>query len=210
MENNEIVINDAKVLVWDWTVRCGHWLMAAAFIVAYLTAESETWRLVHVISGSLVLAVASYRIVWGVVGTRYARFTDFVSSPGRLMAYLRSLWQRRPEHYVGHNPAGGWAILLLLALGISAGISGWAVYNDVGGEWLEEGHEVLANILLGVVLVHISGVLVSSLLHRENLVRAMISGYKYGKPEDAIKSSRPLALIFLAVWLGLVVWLFIQ
>jgi len=195
-----------KILVWDWPVRLGHWLMVGGFIVAWLTSESETFRLVHAFSGSVVVAVALFRLPWGFIGTRYARFVDFVRGPGSVIAYLRSQLRLEPEHHTGHNPAGGWAIMLLLALGIATGIVGWAMYNEIGGEWLEDLHEGLAVTMLTVVIVHIAGVLSGSVLHGENLVRAMLTGYKQGLPEEAISSARPLAAIILLAWVAAASW----
>ena len=195
-----------NILVWDWPVRLGHWLMVGGFILAWLTSESETWRLVHAFSGSVVIAVALFRLPWGFIGSRYARFVDFVRGPGSVVDYLRSLIRLEPNHHTGHNPAGGWAIMLLLALGIATGLVGWAMYNELGGEWLENLHEGLAATMLTVVFIHVAGVISGSLLHGENLVRAMITGHKQGSPEEAIPSARPLAAIFLLVWVAAASW----
>lgn len=195
-----------KILVWDWPVRLGHWLMVGGFILAWLTSESETWRLVHAFSGSVVIAVALFRLPWGFMGSRYARFVEFVRGPGSVIDYLRSLIRLEPDHHTGHNPAGGWAIMLLLALGIATGVVGWAMYNELGGEWLEDLHEGLAVAMLTVVFIHVAGVISGSLLHGENLVRAMITGHKQGSPEEAIPSARPLAAIFLLVWVAAASW----
>ncbi|MBT9520936.1 MAG: cytochrome b/b6 domain-containing protein [Dechloromonas sp.] len=195
-----------NILVWDWPVRLGHWLMVGGFILAWLTSESETWRLVHAFSGSVVIAVALFRLPWGFIGSRYARFVDFVRGPGSVVDYLRSLIRLEPDHHTGHNPAGGWAIMLLLALGIATGLVGWAMYNELGGEWLEDLHEGLAATMLTVVFIHVAGVISGSLLHGENLVRAMITGHKQGSPEEAIPSARPLAAIFLLVWVAAASW----
>lgn len=195
-----------NILVWDWPVRLGHWLMVGGFIIAWLTSESETWRLVHAFSGSVVIAVALFRLPWGFIGSRYARFVDFVRSPGSVVDYLRSLIRLEPDHHTGHNPAGGWAIMLLLALGIATGLVGWAMYNELGGEWLEDLHEGLAATMLTVVFIHVAGVISGSLLHGENLVRAMITGHKQGSPEEAIPSARPLAAIFLLLWVAAASW----
>lgn len=195
-----------KILVWDWPVRIGHWLMVAGFTLAWLTAESETFRLVHALAGGTVVAGAAFRLLWGLIGTRHARFTDFVRGPQRVVAYLGSLLKLQPEHHAGHNPAGGWAILALLALGTLTGISGWAHYNDLGGHWLEEVHEELATAMLLVVIVHLAGVFSGSLAHGENLVRAMLTGRKAGRPDEAIASARPLAAIVLLAWVGAAAW----
>ena len=106
-----------KILVWDWPVRLGHWLMVGGFTLAWLTGDSETFRLLHVIAGATVLGVATFRLPWGLIGSRYARFVDFVRGPAAVKNYLTSLLRLQPTHHVGHNPAGGWAIVLLLGLG---------------------------------------------------------------------------------------------
>ncbi|HQR59490.1 MAG TPA: cytochrome b/b6 domain-containing protein [Azonexus sp.] len=195
-----------KILVWDWPVRLGHWLMVGGFIVAWLTSESETFRLLHVISGATVLAVATFRLPWGFIGSRYARFVDFVRGPGAVKDYAAGLLKLEPAHHVGHNPAGGWAIVLLLGLGILTGLSGWANYNEIGGDFLEELHEGLAVTMLTVVFIHIAGVLSGSLMHGENLVRAMLNGRKLGMPGEAIRSARPLAGAVLLAWVAIAGW----
>lgn len=195
-----------KILVWDWPVRIGHWLMVGGFILAWLTSESETFRLVHAFAGSVVIAVALFRLPWGFIGSRYARFVDFVRGTGSVIDYLGSLLKLQPAHHVGHNPAGGWAILLLLGLGLLTGLIGWATYNELGGEWLEDLHEGLAATMLTVVIVHVAGVVSGSLLHGENLVRAMLTGRKNGAPEEAIPSAQPLAAIVLIAWVATASW----
>jgi len=179
-----------KVLVWDFAVRAFHWLLALSFLGAFLSAESERLRDVHVALGYAMLGLVAFRLVWGLVGTRYARFRSFAFGPKRVAAYLKSLLALRPQHYLGHNPAGSWAIYALLAFSALAGASGYATYNDIGGHWLEDLHEGVANTLLALVLVHLAGVFVSSLIHRENLVRSMLTGYKTGNPGGARSSGR--------------------
>lgn len=195
-----------KILVWDWPVRLGHWLMVGGFALAWLTGDSETFRLVHVGAGATVLAVAAFRLPWGLIGSRYARFADFVRGPAAVKDYLLSLLRLQPERHLGHNPAGGWAIVALLVLAILTGLTGWATYNELGGHWLEEVHEALAATMLTVVIVHVAGVLSGSLVHGENLLRAMVDGRKNGVPEQAIRSTRPFAAILLLAWVALAGW----
>lgn len=192
-----------KILVWDLPTRVGHWLLVASFAVAWLTGESEEWRLVHVAAGYTMLAVLAFRIFWGVAGTRYARFSSFLFTPRQAMGYLSGLLRGDKSHWVGHNPAGSYAIYLLILFGLSAAVSGWAAYSEIGGEMMKDFHEVLASTMLGVVGLHVAGVAVSGLLHRENLVRSMINGYKTGLGEEAISSSRVLWAVLL---LGLAGW----
>jgi cytochrome b len=172
---------DRTTLVWDAPVRVFHWLMVLSFAGAYLTAESERWRLVHVTLGYTMAGLVAFRIIWGIAGTPYARFVNFLRGPFAVLRYVRSIAQGRPERHVGHNPAGALAIVGLLALTLAVAGSGYGAYTDVGGDWLEEVHEVLANAMLGLVGLHIVGVVLSSWLHRENLVAAMIDGRKAGE-----------------------------
>lgn len=195
-----------KVLIWDWPVRIGHWLLVGAFALAWLTGESEEWRLVHAFAGGTVVGVILFRLLWGIAGTRHARFTSFVRGPGAVLDYVSGLLRGIESSYAGHNAAGGWAIVALLALGLLTGASGWLVYQDMGGEWLEEVHEALASGMLAVAAIHVAGVVVSSLAHRENLVRAMLTGFKRGKPEEAIASARPLIVLLMLGWVAACAW----
>jgi len=171
-------MNREKILVWDLPTRLFHWLLAGTFAGAWLTADSERWIGVHAALGYTFAGLIAFRLIWGVVGTRYARFSSFVRGPGAVLSYLKSLLAFRPQHHLGHNPAGGWAVLALLGLGIVTAAAGFLTYNDYGGHWLEELHEGAASAMLALVFVHIGAVIVSSLLHRENLVRAMLTGRK--------------------------------
>ena len=172
-----MVAGEASVRVWDPLVRLFHWSLVAAFATAFVSEEGER---LHEVAGYVVLGLIAFRLVWGLIGPAHARFKDFVPSPARLWAYLRSLVRGRPERYLGHNPAGAVMILCLLGTVFIAAGSGWLMTTDRfwGTKWVEELHEVSAWLALALVGVHVAGVLVSSLLHRENLVRAMITGRK--------------------------------
>ena len=192
-----------KIKVWDAPVRVFHWLLVLSFAGAYLSAESERWRLLHVTLGYTLGGLVAFRLVWGLVGTRYARFANFVRGPQAVLTYLRSLRKGQPQHHLGHNPAGAVAIVLLLLASVAVVGSGWAIYNDVGGEWLSELHDIAANSMLLVVAIHVAGVLVASRLHRENLVRAMVTGQKNGAPADGIRRTwAALAVLLVLAVLG--------
>ena len=178
-----------EVVVWDAPVRAFHWLMVFSFAGAYLTAESERWRLLHVTLGYTMAGLVGFRIVWGLVGTRTARFANFVRGPRAVLHYLKTMLSRQPEHHTGHNPAGAVAIVAMLALTLAIAASGWAIFNDTGGAWLEELHEFAANTMLAVIGAHIAGVLFASWRSHENLVGAMITGRKAGRPEDGVRSA---------------------
>ena len=186
-----------RILVWDVPTRVFHWLLVLSFTGAFLTAESERNRDIHVVLGYTLLGLIAFRLLWGFFGTRYAQFRSFLFKPGEIVAYSLSLLKGKPAHYVGHNPLGSVSIWLLLALGISSGVSGVLLFEDIGGEALEELHEVVSNAMLAVVLIHIAGVVVSSLMHRENLARSMVTGFKSAEAEQGIRRSY--------LWLGVII-----
>lgn len=194
---------EPRTLVWDAPVRVFHWLIVLSFAVAWLSAESERWQLVHVTAGYTMAGLVAFRLLWGLVGTRHARFGDFVRGPRAVLGYLKSLVGGRPEHHAGHNPAGGLAIVALLVLAALVTATGWANYSELGGDWLEEVHEALASGMLALVIVHVVAVFASSWLHRENLVGAMIHGRKPVPPQEGIRSAwRSVAALMLVAVLG--------
>ncbi|ACC75365.1 cytochrome b/b6 domain-containing protein [Paraburkholderia phymatum] len=196
-----------RILVWDAPVRLFHWLFAACFAGAWLTAESEHWRLVHVALGYTAGGLVIFRVAWGLVGTKYARFSSFVRGPTAVWRYLLGIVRGRPQRHIGHNPAGAVVIVAMLALAGALTMTGWATYNDVGGNGLGEVHEALASFLLALVGVHVAGVAVSSWLHRENLIGAMLSGHKFGHTDEGIREAwRSVAAIVLVSVLAFWWW----
>ena len=165
------------VRVWDPVVRLFHWSLVTAFATAFLAEEGGR---LHDAAGYTVLGLIGIRLVWGLIGPLHARFASFVPAPGQLTAYLRELARGRPPRFLGHNPAGGAMIVVLLATVLTTAASGWLMTTDRfwGIEWVENLHEGSAWLALILVGMHVTGVLVSSLMHRENLVRAMITGDK--------------------------------
>lgn len=168
------------VMVWDPFVRVFHWSLVFAYVLAW--ASAEEWPALHEQSGYFILALIGLRVVWGLVGSRHARFRDFVYGPGRTLAYLRGLVAGRPQHFVGHNPAGGWMVVALLLALTGAGVSGMLVAGGQEDLW-KELHEGLANLTLVLVFAHLGGVVLASLLHGENLIKAMLTGKKLGGNE---------------------------
>lgn len=193
------------ILVWDIPTRLFHWALVLCFATAYLTSESERWQLWHVAAGYTFGALLLFRLIWGLIGTRYARFDNFVVGPKAVLRYLRSLLTRHPMHYVGHNPAGAWAIVGMISLGLLVVVTGWASFNDYG-DWIGELHEGFVNVLLLIIAIHIGGVVVSSFLHRENLIRSMVNGYKQGNSSDAIRYPQWIVGLLLALGLAIFLW----
>jgi cytochrome b len=178
-----------RILVWDVPTRVFHWLLVLSFAGAYLTAESERHRDIHLMLGYTLLGLIAFRVLWGFFGTRYAQFRSFLFKPGEVVAYLRSLVKGKAAHYLGHNPAGSVAIWLLLSLGISLGVTGVMLLQDDVGDSVVEIHELATDTMLAVVFVHLCGVLLSSVMHRENLVRSMVTGFKFAEPDEGIRRS---------------------
>lgn len=204
-----------KILVWDIPTRLFHWLFAAAFAVAWLTSDSDSWLNVHVFAGYLMLGLLGFRLIWGLIGGRYARFSSFLYSWKEGLSYLFQVLAGTARRHVGHNPAGSWAVYLLLTLGLLAGVSGlitlagqeaqgplapWVPFW--AGEAFKEVHEALASTMLVVVVMHLAGVALESWRHRENLPSAMVSGLKDGTPESATPSRRLVSALLLIVAVG--------
>ena len=171
-----------EVRVWDPLLRIAHWTLVAAILATWITAEmkAEAAKRAHEWVVYAALAVIALRIAWGWVGPRYARFRQFVRPPTETLAYARAVIAHSEPRYIGHNPLGGWAVVTLLALTAAAGASGWLSVTDRfwGVEWIQELHEALANTLYAFVGLHLCGVFFTSWRHRENLVRAMLTGRK--------------------------------
>jgi len=166
------------VRVWDPVVRVIHWSLVLLFATAWLTGDEVEW--LHIYAGYGIAGLVAIRIVWGFVGTRHARFSDFVYRPSEVASYLADSIRFRAERYLGHNPAGGAMVITLL--GVLAATAGTGIlmtssaFHDA--HWVEEVHEALANLALILVGLHIAGVVLASLEHGENLVKAMITGRK--------------------------------
>jgi cytochrome b len=180
----------SQTYVWDPFVRIFHWTLLVAFTVAYLTEDDALT--VHVWAGYLVGVLVIARVVWGFLGSRHARFSDFIYAPSTAAIYVRDLLTFRGDHRVlGHSPGGGYMVLVLLVFLVATVVTGLIVYGgeqqlgplagmftEETGEAMEEWHEVLSNITLGLVLIHVAAVVLASIVYRENLVRAMLTGYK--------------------------------
>ena len=184
--------SEPYINVWDPIVRIFHWTLVISFAITFLT-EDDFMRL-HSWAGYTIGILLLVRILWGFIGTHHARFSDFVFSPAIVISHLRDVVLLRAKRHVGHNPAGGAMIVLLLLSLTAATISGIALYGvaenagplasyigNLGYNWedvLEDSHEFIANFTLFLIFFHVAGVVFQSVLQNENLVRAMITGHK--------------------------------
>ncbi len=208
------------IRIWNIPVRLFHWTLVGCFITAWLTRDNR-YLDIHLFAGYLMAGLIVFRILWGVIGGPYASFRDFAFGWHEVWLYLKGVLNRRPPRFLGHNPAGSWAIYLLLTLGVlivitgllglggeeqQGPLAGWLNYPQ--GKLAQDLHELLAWLMLGVVGTHLIGVLVESLLHKENLVSAMLTGYKPA-PANAVsaasqwKTGIAMAIIILA---GGLIW----
>lgn len=206
----------SSIKVWDIAVRVFHWSLVSCFAVAYFTGDEES--LVHIYSGYAVLGLISFRILWGFIGTQHARFNDFIYSPKQVIEYTKLLLTKKPKHFSGHNPLGGYMVIALLISLFVVTISGLKLYAAEEGKgplakihqhsvisaaladeerdetdtaketenkegataesFWEETHEAAVNFTLFLITLHILGIIISSRLENENLVKAMITGKK--------------------------------
>jgi cytochrome b len=166
------------VRVWDPVVRLFHWTVVAGCLLDLFVVEDGEFA--HRAIGYAVAAALAVRVVWGFVGTRHARFSNFVPSFGALKRYLAALGRGAEPRMLGHNPAGAVMMLLLMALLAGVSVTGWMMGLDAfwGVEWVEDLHEAIANSILVLALVHAAAALFESWRHRENLVWSMVTGRK--------------------------------
>ncbi|MEI2741597.1 MAG: cytochrome b/b6 domain-containing protein [Candidatus Competibacter sp.] len=196
---------DSEVIVWDPLVRLFHWILVAAFCAAYFTQgepleaiqdrlDGEWLQIVHVWAGYTIAGLLAFRLFWGFVGPRHARFNDFVRGPGVILRYVKDVLLLRAPRHLGHNPAGGAMIVILLlslTVTVAAGLGLYGADKGLGPlaglladsgdsfiDLLKETHEFFANFTLILVAGHLVGVVWESLLHRENLALAMFTGRK--------------------------------
>ena len=188
MEDSDIDSRQDHFYVWDSFVRIFHWILVVAFATAYVIEDP---LIVHVWAGYVVGGLIIARVVWGFIGSPHARFSDFAYTPSSSLRYLRDLASLQAKRYLGHSPGGSAMVFALVVFLVATVVTGLIVYGgdqqsgplagmfskDMGEAW-EGVHELIANITLALVLFHLAGVALASFAHRENLIRAMITGYK--------------------------------
>jgi cytochrome b len=196
------------VKVWDLPLRLFHWTLVVAIALAFLSSEEDSvlndW---HILSGWIAAVLIVFRLVWGFIGGEHSRFSDFIR-PSRIGHHISSLARGQREPTLGHNPVGALAVVILLAL---TAVTVWT--GAFGGEAAEELHEVVAWVLLGLVTLHVGAVVFMSLLERENLVRAMITGDKpAARHPGAVDARAPGAVAWLvaAVVIGATSYLIVR
>jgi cytochrome b len=216
----------AKVRVWDVPVRLFHWLLLALLGFSWWSGEQgNEWMEYHGWSGYAILTLVLFRIVWGFVGSDSARFAHFVRGPSASYAYFRSVLQRRPKAFLGHNPLGGWMILSLLLVLLVQGVTGLLGNDDNAYEgplshWLRHStsslitalHAYNFDLLLGLIGLHVAAVLTHQLLRRDDMIKAMFTGVKTGVTGETggcmVSTWRALGLlVFMAAFVYGLLWM---
>lgn len=196
----------SKNLVWDLPTRLFHWLFAAGFTVAAVTAllpdDDSPLFPYHALIGLTITLMVSLRVVWGIIGSRYARFASFAFGPAAVAQYMKGTLLGGARRYIGHNPGSAYAIFAMFLLMV--GLAATGIMMGRGNEGVKELHEALAYVTVGVVIAHVLGVVLHTVRHRENIVAGMIHGRKDIDPADSIRSAHPVAaavfLIAAAAW----------
>lgn len=205
---------ERSVAVWDVPTRLFHWSLLALIVVAWFTGEEEgTAALIHRFAGEAIVGLIIFRVLWGFVGSEHSRFADFAAGPSAIIAHLRDLMSPQPKRHLGHNPLGGVAVFLLLAVIAAITITGLFSEGEGGGGpfaglWgleLSDWHEPLFRVLQLLVVVHVLGVIVESWKAKDALVPAMFSGRKRRRADEpAIDAKRAgVAALFIALAAGM-------
>lgn len=193
-----------RVLVWDLVVRLFHVLLIVGFATAYWVAkflgEHSGLFPYHMMIGLTLAGIVLFRLAWGLVGTKWARLSTLFHGPRAHLDYLRGLFNRDAKRYAGHNPASSLAIVVILVLVLALGATGYLM--SLGNEGLKKLHELLANLLLAVAIAHIGGVLLHTMVHRDDIILSMVDGRKAAPEEDAIPGPAPFAALLLLAWAG--------
>lgn len=211
-----------RTLIWDLPTRVFHWSLATSFALAWLTAESDAWLTLHVFCGYLMFALVVFRLLWGMVGSHFSRFANFWFAPSQVLAYLNQLRRGQAPRHIGHNPAGSLAIYLLLLLAFGVTVSGVLTLgaeeqHGLAAGWfgmaqaklLKNLHEAAATAMLLLVGLHVSGVIFESVMHGENLARAMLDGHKMAQtPTPKTRRHGALAFTMLLLMLIFALWWF--
>jgi cytochrome b len=193
-------------LIWDLPTRLFHWLLTTGFIaaalIAFLAEEESRLFPYHAILGLALLLMVVLRLVWGLIGSRYARFGSFLFGPRAVFIYLKEAFLGGSTRHNGHNPGSAYAIFGMLALVLGISITG--IMLSLGDKGIKEAHEVLSYALMAVAVIHVLGVVFHTLRHRENITLSMVTGRKECEPAEAIASARPVAaaifVVLLAAW----------
>jgi len=202
-----------NTLIWDFPTRIFHWVLVIAFTAAWVTSENDRFLFHHVFAGYLLIGLLIFRLIWGMFGSRYARFRSFAYDWPSSTAYIKALITGNAARYIGHNPAGSYAIFAILVMILFVTVTGILVLGGEEGHGplkgfvsyelgiqAKEFHEISVNLMLVLIFIHICGVVIESLYHKENLIWSMISGRKATpSSEKDVALYALIAVIMLAI-----------
>lgn len=192
-----------RMMSWDAVVMVSHWLLAICFVGAVITQDSEKYRLLHVTMGYTMFGLVAFRLVWGFIGGKYARFNSIYPRIKKVIEYLKSLFTAEPQAFIGFHAIGFLAAYLLLAVILMVTISGYIVYEELGPDLFEDLHETLGNLLIAIVVIHIGGVVINAGIQKVKLAMSTEQTGAAKRVAASIERSRPYkwmaALIILAV-----------
>lgn len=200
-----------KTTVYDWPTRIFHWLFAFLFVVAFVIAETvsdeSSLFSLHIMAGLTIGFLLILRLVWGLAGTTYARFSSFKLHPLELVQYLKDAVVSKTKKYFGHNPASSYAAVIMFICAAGLAVTGIMMTTGSKSDFYEETHELLANVFLITVIAHVGGLILHHFKHRDSLWSSMLHGKKRGLPEKAgITSSKRFAgmlfLILIVTWMA--------
>lgn len=199
--------------IYDLPTRMFHWLFAGSFLTAFTIAntvdDESTAFAWHMLAGLIMVFTVLLRIVWGVVGTKHARFSDFHLNPAALFQYIKGVFTGKNIPRAGHNPASSWAAMLMMFLAIGLGVSGYLMASGSAGDVLEDAHELFADLFIGVVFLHLAGLVLHNLKHRDQLSKSMVSGNKQGLDQStqSVRSHKLMGLLFFCLTLSFGIYL---
>lgn len=200
-----------KVSVYDVPTRLFHWIFALLFVVAYLIVEiygdHSPLFPYHIFAGLTMVFLLFLRVIWGFIGTAYARFSSFNVKPADLVQYLKDVLITRTRHYLGHNPASSYAAIIMYICAVGLAITGIQMTSGSEAEVYEEVHEVLATVFLFTVIIHVGGIIIHQLKHKDSLWSSMFDGKKQEiEGKSGISVTRSLAgmvmVVLLLAWGG--------
>lgn len=207
-------LNSLQVRVYDLPTRIFHWVFAVLFLIAFIIAktvddESPTYPY-HMLAGMVLVTSVILRILWGILGSHYAKFNSFILSPKKLFDYLLGIFKPHSPRTLGHNPASSWAALIMIALTLGLGITGYLMTEHYNKRTVKEIHELFANAFIITVIAHVLGVIVHTFKHRDSIALSMIHGKKSHTPSETalqntvavVSPHYGVAILFVALLAG--------
>lgn len=191
--------------IYDLPTRILHWLFATSFLtaltIANLVNDESTNFAYHMLAGLVMCFVVLCRIVWGIIGSKHARFSDFSLNPQALLLYIKGVITGNGRLWAGHNPASSWAATAMMLLALGLGLTGFLMANDSSTrESLEDIHEILADAFIVVVILHVSGLILHTIKHKDDLGKSMLTGNKIGlQASIASVPSHPIVAMIVLV-----------